>query len=471
MFRLKFLEYTTDNKSEKINFIRNYNESKFPYISLIIGANGTGKSILLNRVSEVFRKINNSQNKLTTKKYSLEYKIGTETKHITSDDKNIDVILPTKLIVTSFLVNDKFTFENNIEKDFYQYHGIRSTPTGVGTKTHIKKLSDYIISNSDNDFFMSKVSIILKFLKMKNSIDITFKLKSKRFFFLKEDSISIDFLEDYFLNWTEYSQRVTEPFSYNKFKNFKEENKVKDIKSIIDKLTKKHKNNKVTYKLDFKNYKNNTEFSNDYETIKLLMELDLVSSPELDIVKDSSFSINYASSGELHILYTFISILSSIEQNSLILIDEPEISLHPNWQIKYIPFLQEFFKEYNSCHFIIASHSHFMVSDLDVTNSTIIAMRYDQEKNMTYPETLDMNTYALSAENILYNIFNTRTTNNYYLDLELHKVLNLISKENSDINEIKNIYNNLEQIKLDEDDPINIVLKKINQYLISSENA
>jgi hypothetical protein len=112
-----------------------------------------------------------------------------------------------------------------------------------------------------------------------------------------------------------------------------------------------------------------------------------------------------------------------------------------------------------------------MVSDLDVTNSTIIAMRYDQEKNMTYPETLDMNTYALSAENILYNIFNTRTTNNYYLDLELHKVLNLISKENSDINEIKNIYNNLEQIKLDEDDPINIVLKKINQYLISSENA
>lgn len=471
MFRLKFLEYTTDNKSEKINFIKNYNKSEFPYISLIIGANGTGKSILLNRVSEVFRKINNSQNKLTTKKYSLEYKIGTETKHIASDDKNINVILPTKLIVTSFLVNDKFTFENNIEKDFYQYHGIRSTPTGVGTKTHIKKLSDYIISNSDNDFFMNKVSMILKFLKMKNSINITFKLKSKRFFFLKEDSISIDFLEDYFLNWTEYSQRLTEPFSYNKFKNFKEKNKIKDIKSIIDKLTNKHKNNKVTYKLDFKNYKNNTEFSNDYEAIKLLMELDLVSSPELDIVKDSSFSINYASSGELHILYTFISILSSIEQNSLILIDEPEISLHPNWQIKYIPFLQEFFKEYYSCHFIIASHSHFMVSDLDVTNSTIIAMRYDKEKNMTYPETLDMNTYALSAENILYNIFNTRTTNNYYLDLELHKVLKLISKENSDITKIKNIYNNLEQIKLDEDDPINIVLKKINQYLISSENA
>ncbi len=112
-----------------------------------------------------------------------------------------------------------------------------------------------------------------------------------------------------------------------------------------------------------------------------------------------------------------------------------------------------------------------MVSDLRPENSTIIAMRYSKEKNHIYPETLKLNTYALSAENILYNIFNTRTINNHYLDAELHNILNLISQSDSDLNQIKSIYSNLKNIVLDENDPLNLVLKQIRTYIEKESNA
>ena len=42
------------------------------------------------------------------------------------------------------------------------------------------------------------------------------------------------------------------------------------------------------------------------------------------------------SSGEKHMIFAFTGVLSSIEPKSVILIDEPEISLHPEWQIQYV---------------------------------------------------------------------------------------------------------------------------------------
>lgn len=40
------------------------------------------------------------------------------------------------------------------------------------------------------------------------------------------------------------------------------------------------------------------------------------------------------SSGELSVLLSILKINSEIEENSVVLIDEPEVSLHPAWQKK-----------------------------------------------------------------------------------------------------------------------------------------
>ncbi|MWT62345.1 AAA family ATPase, partial [Escherichia coli] len=80
------------------------------------------------------------------------------------------------------------------------------------------------------------------------------------------------------------------------------------------------------------------------------------------------FSINDASSGQQCMLLNILGIASSIEDNALILIDEPEISLHPEWQENYIQLLIDSFTHVKGCHFIIATHSPQIVAKLKNKN-------------------------------------------------------------------------------------------------------
>lgn len=83
------------------------------------------------------------------------------------------------------------------------------------------------------------------------------------------------------------------------------------------------------------------------------------------------------SSGELSILLSILKINSEIEDSSLILIDEPELSLHPAWQSQIIPSLEKCFSSYTDCHFIIATHSPLVVSSIPESNSAIVILDED----------------------------------------------------------------------------------------------
>ncbi len=198
-----------------------------------------------------------------------------------------------------------------------------------------------------------------------------------------------------------------------------------------------------------------------------LNSLDLISFPQLSLKrKQQSLDINEISSGEYHILMSFIGIYSSIEHNSLILIDEPEISLHPNWQMKYISYLKEIFKDYQSCHFLITSHSHFFASDLDGRHSKIIGLKRDlEDKIETVDLPKDLDTYGWSAEDVLYNVFDVLSTRNKFVASDVAKILNELSKGDKN----KSNYVSKEQVEklthlennLKDNDPFKAVVKSI----------
>jgi predicted ATP-binding protein involved in virulence len=62
------------------------------------------------------------------------------------------------------------------------------------------------------------------------------------------------------------------------------------------------------------------------------------------------------SSGEQHELVLFFQLLFTTEPNSLLLIDEPEISLHISWQKELINDLRQVIR-INNLSVIIATHS------------------------------------------------------------------------------------------------------------------
>lgn len=68
------------------------------------------------------------------------------------------------------------------------------------------------------------------------------------------------------------------------------------------------------------------------------------------------------SSGQWNWLSSFGGLAVELRENSLILVDEPENSLHPNWQRSYMPELYSCLEGFNNCQVIVATHSPLIAS-------------------------------------------------------------------------------------------------------------
>lgn len=71
---------------------------------------------------------------------------------------------------------------------------------------------------------------------------------------------------------------------------------------------------------------------------------------------DVDVPLEKLSSGEQHQLVLFFELLFELKSNSLILIDEPELSLHVAWQKQFIPDLQRII-DLNAFDVLLATHS------------------------------------------------------------------------------------------------------------------
>lgn len=76
----------------------------------------------------------------------------------------------------------------------------------------------------------------------------------------------------------------------------------------------------------------------------------------------SSLKLTELSSGEQHEVVLLFELLFKAEENSLVLIDEPEISLHVVWQKEFLNDIQEII-ELQKIDIIIATHSPQIIND------------------------------------------------------------------------------------------------------------
>lgn len=73
------------------------------------------------------------------------------------------------------------------------------------------------------------------------------------------------------------------------------------------------------------------------------------------------FELQHASSGELSLISSLVFLSTTVEQNSIVLIDEPENSLHPSWQREYVGKIFSALS-YRNVSIIIATHSPLVVT-------------------------------------------------------------------------------------------------------------
>ncbi|OEZ95498.1 ATP-binding protein [Duganella phyllosphaerae] len=64
-----------------------------------------------------------------------------------------------------------------------------------------------------------------------------------------------------------------------------------------------------------------------------------------------------ASSGQQQLLSSLFSLVAEAENDALILIDEPELSLHPAWQSEFLDLMHDVLAAFTGCHVFVATHS------------------------------------------------------------------------------------------------------------------
>ncbi len=460
------------------------------YNTVIIGANGIGKSHLLKTIVDIFNYVISLKEgiKITndvTYRFHLVYSIDDDVFEISSLPVNIEVVgngkreivrfwingmeatlgdcrLPGAIIASTMTVADKFNSSSN---SIYQYKGIRNerSPSTTGTKTLVRKTVNGILSFvKSRNGYKEELRGLLSHLGLKDQMLISYGMRHKEVF-LRTD-MSPELLNDIFSNRENYfPQRETDIWGKTFFQKIKnQQDKIEIITDFLQRVA-RHRGKPTRYVVEY-DVLGNDNIVHDAEAIQLLSKLDILTFPTIKVFKEhDNYNLMESSSGETHLLCQFIGILSAIKENSLIIIDEPENSSHPNWQINYICWLKEIFRKYNSCHFVIATHSHFILTDLKENSSTIIAL--EKENGSLHNIAQDLNTFCWSVDDILYNVFHVRNTRNRAFEGRMIHLYKLLSNREGNAHEINALVSELERYRLSDDDPLNKLLNIArNQY-------
>ena len=232
-----------------------------------------------------------------------------------------------------------------------------------------------------------------------------------------------------------------------KFINIVNSNVIRDIPSYI--ATRRNYLATIEEDLTMKEITNKVvnEINSIFDIFELDVKLKGFSKDEktMPIFENSAgeeFDINDLSSGEKQLFLRTLSIKMLEPKNSIILIDEPELSLHPKWQQRII----EVYKKIGENNqIIVATHSPHILGS--VSNENIFIL-YRNEKGKIEAKTGDEldSSYGQPVERVLKDIMGLETVRTPKIEKELEELRKLVDENKSDTDSFKKKYNNLLEI-------------------------
>jgi len=239
-----------------------------------------------------------------------------------------------------------------------------------------------------------------------------------------------------------------------KFINIVNTNLIKDIPSYI--ATKmisamlKNKNEKVgdVQKKVF------NEINEIFEILDIDVKVEDISQDgkNMPIFTNSTgdkFDINELSSGEKQLFLRTLAIKMLNPENSIILIDEPELSLHPKWQQRIVDVYRKIGK---NNQIIIATHSPHILGS--VRKENIMLLDKDNEGKIVVRTGDELyNSYGQPTERILEDIMGLKTTRNQEIFDKLEKIREMVNEDKYETDDFKKEYGDLKEIlgTMDED--------------------
>lgn len=476
------------------DFCQGETDSLALYTSVVIGANGIGKSYLLRSLAEIFCCLeslyNGREPAVPQYFFDLKYSSRWENMEFSNyrDNKAIErgrsiytqfvyrkngkevrvgsMELPMRVIASSTTISDKYVAKST---EMYRYKGLRNenSPSMTGTRTMVRKTVESLLGSLDMKYgFRQELKDLLENIGLQPKLELSYSMRYKDVF-VTED-ISVEKLYHIFEHQGDYfNKRKSEVWGTRNFNKIKEEenSELDEVVGFLQRLY--HRGfddgrNHLVYDLLSEN---DNRVSEDKQALKVLSKLDLLSYPSLKVFKHSTnYEFDQSSSGESSMLCQMVSIMSDIEPNSLVLIDEPETSSHPNWQINYIGWLKNIFGKYYNCHFVISTHSHFLLTDLEPNTADIVALEKNDE-GIVSDVSEGVNTFNWSVDDILYEVFRIRNKKNEALERDLERAIQLMEDKGPvpqvEIDELLRRFNNVYR---GDRDPLGKFIIEVEKY-------
>ena len=236
------------------------------------------------------------------------------------------------------------------------------------------------------------------------------------------------------------------------FINIVDSYEIKDIPSYIATRISKVANEEENLTMGQVRKKVFAEINGIFEILELDVKLSEISKDEnsMPIFTDSSgkkFGINELSSGEKQLFLRTLAIKMLEPENSIIMIDEPELSLHPKWQQKIVDVYRKIGR---NNQIILATHSPHILGSVEKEN---IILLEKNENGIVEVKTGDEfgNSYGQTTGRILEDIMGLETDRNPSVNNLLNLVKEMVKNGNYENSEFKEKYTKIKDI-LGEDD-------------------
>lgn len=448
-------------------------DDRRPLYSVLIGINGIGKSTLLKEVVDFFidlyscvkeTKADRSfakQGQLRGIKYHID---GMECEVIRLSKTYLakingyisvlpDLHLPS-LVACHFGAFDKFPIQKvngyaqtRYDVPYYKYVGAHVNGNMISSSAIVFRMLFALSENMDERQRQNILST-LDFIGYDHKISLSYSLVLNT----RKNGAALEKIK----------QRVESDREYNYLTKQEKQSKATLLYNFYKEKTSSG-NIQFIFEMDVDNSEKSEESLNELQIIYKLKQYDLVKSMNCKFhKKGSEVMSDDLSSGEFAILSIILSISAVVDNsNTIILLDEPELSLHPNWQMTLIDNLDRALAGL-CCHLVIATHSHMLVSDLPMKRSAVIQLGKDENGELIADKISEC-TYGWSAEEVLLKVFKTATDRNRYFGERIGKLLEQMGNNSISPDMVANELNELHEISLhlSDVDPMKMVLNTI----------
>jgi len=400
-------------------------------ITTLIGSNGSGKTTILSFIAKIFRYLQRKQESIPSE-YRLCYEINGNIVNIEYLKRNVYISLnnqETKLLLEMRRKNGKSEY-------FYKEHQKNSELKSIifdKIKEYIPK--NIIISAFDSDYenlgygnlICEKIIKINNNHYFKSSFSLEISLGVIRFFnnYLNEDSKLKSVLKNmniYFNGSVKAYLKIyfnEENQIYEDLECFSNKHNL-DFASLIENIEKG-----IIFKKfiiedlvdDFQWKFNIFQFlkENKYnsELLEILIKNRSFFINDVYLKQEKEYSMEYMSTGEKLILGRIFFILSHIENDSILIIEEPEIHLNYLWARHVFSILLTLVKKYK-IHMLISSHNWTFINNLNPSQILLL-----DSKKISHPKEPTF----LADINVITDMFNNEASSDSSVEEYIYKLI------------------------------------------------